>query len=643
MKHFILFSTLAGLGFSDTVLATEPSVSLTSPDGQLAWKLDAIDGKATQSLQKKGKSILQNSHLGITVNNKDIADGIKGWELQKVSENTRDTFETRGKYSTGSVEFNEYLASGDNADIRIRARIFNNGVAFRYEWTDEMKTAPTLSIGEEKTTFTFPANATLWTQDAGSALGPCEGIWTPSKISDFKKDKKNPRSYVRSMPITAELPDGGLALIQEATNFNKQWSGIKFALCEDTCKAIHFQDAQGFSVPSSIAMPWRVILVADDLNALAHNDIIASLAPEPDKTILPEGSKSSWIKPGRSTWTWWDRGNVKEDDQYGFVDMANDFGWEYHLVDEGWKKWGKPLDESMGKVTKLAQYAADKNVGIWIWLRWSDVNDPANDWESMRKFFEQIAKTGIKGIKIDFMDSASKERLGFYDAVAKNTANNKLMVNFHGANTPTGEERAWPHEMTREGIYGGEQNIWATINGQHYCALPFTRLISGHADFTGGYFGHGPKLRGSSWPLQMATNIIYTSPVLHWVSNPKDMEAAFPKGSLEREVVRNIPATWDETIVLAPSKIGECAAFARRSGDTWYIALMNGDGQERTVSIPLDFLEKDTAYKATILRDLTEKNDGWKVESRDASNQDKLDFTMRIKGGGIAQLVPAGK
>lgn len=52
--------------------------------------------------------------------------------------------------------------------------------------------------------------------------------------------------------------------------------------------------------------------------------------------------------------------------------------------------------------------------------------------------------------------------------------------------------------MSREGIYGGEQNIWAAIGGQHYCALPFTRLVSGHADFTGGYFGHGPKLRGSS-------------------------------------------------------------------------------------------------------------------------------------------------
>lgn len=173
--------------------------------------------------------------------------------------------------------------------------------------------------------------------------------------------------------------------------------------------------------------------------------------------------------------------------------MASEFGWEYHLVDEGWKKWGKTVPESMDKVAQLVSYAAGKQVGIWVWVRWSDVNNPANDWESMRSFFSSLAKTGIKGIKIDFMDSASRERLAFYDAVAENLAKNKLMVNFHGANTPTGEERSWPHEMSREGIYGGEQNIWAAIGGRHYCALPFTRLVSGHADFTGGYFGHGPS------------------------------------------------------------------------------------------------------------------------------------------------------
>lgn len=80
----------------------------------------------------------------------------------------------------------------------------------------------------------------------------------------------------------------------------------------------------------------------------------------------------------------------------------------------------------MDKLAKLASYAAGKNVGIWVWVRWSDVNNPANDWENMRRFFSSLSKTGIRGIKIDFMDSASQERLDFYDAVAENLAKTSL-------------------------------------------------------------------------------------------------------------------------------------------------------------------------------------------------------------------------
>ena len=444
VKSLIIFSNMAGCLLPGSGQAGELHASLQSPDGRLSWMLHA-DNRAAHSLKKGNRTVLEPSGLGIVVNGKDLAGGITGWSVKKVKDNVHDTFETRGKYPSASVHFNEYVVSGDNSGLRLRARVFNNGVAFRYEWTEDVQKAPVLNIGEEKTSFAFPEKAVLWTQDAASALGPCEGVWSPSRIADFKKDPGNPRSHVRTMPVAAELPGGGFALIQEAANFNRQWSGIKFSLQDGACRTVYFQDPEGFSAPSSAEMPWRVILVNDDLNGLVRNDVIPSLAPEPDKNLFPEGAKTPWIKPGRSTWTWWDRGNVREEDQYAFVDMASEFGWEYHLVDEGWKKWGKTVPESMDKVAQLASYAAGKQVGIWVWVRWSDVNNPANDWESMRSFFSSLAKTGIKGIKIDFMDSASRERLAFYDAVAENLAKNKLMVNFHGANTPTGEERSWPH------------------------------------------------------------------------------------------------------------------------------------------------------------------------------------------------------
>jgi len=41
------------------------------------------------------------------------------------------------------------------------------------------------------------------------------------------------------------------------------------------------------------------------------------------------------------------------------------------------------------------------------------------------------------------------------------------------------------------------------------------------------------------------------------------------------DLIKSLPSDWDETIVLPPSEIGEVAAFARRSGEAWFIAILN--------------------------------------------------------------------
>ncbi len=664
-KSLLLTCTAMGLSTVSASMAAEPSVSMTSPDGQLTWTIEVSAGcritpaaqvpkENTQTgtvsdgvrhiLQKDGSPILFSSDLGLVIDGKNLNnESIKGVDVQKTASNVTRTFPTRGKYPQGKVTYNEYKVTTPDSPLIIQARIYNNGVAFRYDLAPFAQKKSDLKISDETTSFHFTDGATLWTQDANSALGPCEGVWSPSSIQNFKKDTKNPRSYIRTAPITAELPSGHYAVIQEAGNFEKGWSGIKWALYNEACHATYFQDPKGFSVTPDTEMPWRVILVDNNLNDLVHNDIIDSLSKEHDHDLFPQGYATPWIQPGHSSWTWWDSTRVLEQEQYPFVDMASEFGWKYHLVDEGWKKWAPTLDECIDRVAKLAKYAANKGVGIWVWVRWVDVNNPADNWATMQKEFKKLAESGVKGIKIDFMDSASQDRLHFYDAVARFTAENKLMVNFHGANTPTGEPTAWPHEMSREAIFGGEQNIWGEVKGEHYTALPFTRYISGHADFTGGYFGHGPKLRGSSWSLQLAANIIYTSPIMHWVSNPKDMNAAFPKGSLQRKALAALPTTWDETLVLPPSKIGDCVVMARRSGENWFLAVINGDHQEKDLSIKLDFLKKGHTYDVVTFRDLNSKNDGWDVASQTSSSGDEIKFSVRKRGGGVAWLAPTTK
>lgn len=637
-KFFIYCGLLiSGLTY---VQGSVEKITLKSPDGKLLYSLQSEDGKTTQSLKKQNKTILERGCLGLIVDGKNLAEGVKSWKSKDVARNKEEKFSILGGKKLNKVIYNEYNVEGIGSDLRLNVRVYSNGVAFRYVWPESLKDKTTVKVEDENCEFRFPEKSILWTQDSPAALDSCEGSWSSSQMKDFKPDEKNPRSYIRTAPITAELPDNaGYALIQEAGNFGLDWSGIKFALRDGACRTVYYHDSKGFSVVPKNNQPWRVVLHANDLNELVNNDIIPSLAPAPDKSIFPEGINTSWIKPGRSSWTWWDKLSAKYDDQYKFVDMSSDFGFENHLVDEGWKKWDTDLSICIDKLKKLVEYSDKKKVGIWVWVDWGDLKDPQNNWEKMRTFLDKMQEIGVRGLKVDFMRSASQDRLKFYDALLKKSAKKHLMLNLHGANIPGGEARTWPHEVTREAIFGLERNLGGEVSGTHYCALPFTRMISGQGDFTGGYFGHSKRLRGSSWALQMASNIIFTSPLLNWVSNPEDMEACFPKGSPERCLISAIPPIWDETFVLPGAKIGNYAPFARRKGNQWFIALMNGDNGTRTAMISLDFLPEGK-FSLVTLSDLSDKNDGWKVEKKEVTRKNKLDFTMRSRGGGIAWLVP---
>ena len=117
-----MLSSTAGCLLTGAGQAAETHASLQSPDGRLSWRLHA-GSQAAHSLKKGGKTILEPSGLGVVVNGKNLAGGITGWNVEKVKDNVRDTFETRGKYPTSSVCFNEYVVSGKNSSLRLRGRL----------------------------------------------------------------------------------------------------------------------------------------------------------------------------------------------------------------------------------------------------------------------------------------------------------------------------------------------------------------------------------------------------------------------------------------------------------------------------------------------------------------------------------------
>ena len=202
------------------------------------------------------------------------------------------------------------------------------------------------------------------------------------------------------------------------------------------------------------------------------------------------------------------------------------------------------------------------------------------------------------------------------------------MVEFHGANKPAGESRTWPNELSREAIRGLEYRSMTT-RAQHNTTLPFTRFLAGHADYTPMHFGE--RRKETSWAHQIASAIIFTSPLMIY--------GAHPKSILENpaaDLIKSIPSVWDETVVLPVSEIGEIAGFARRRAHDWYVGIMNGPNA-RTVTLELNFLGK-RRYHSMLVKDQPNDAAAVRIERTNGTRKAAIQIEMRDGGGFVARF-----
>jgi alpha-glucosidase len=169
---------------------------------------------------------------------------------------------------------------------------------------------------------------------------------------------------------------------------------------------------------------------------------------------------------------------------------------------------------------------------------------------------------------------------------------------------------------------------------RHNTTLPFTRYLAGHGDYTPVHFG---ERRGdSTWAHQVATAAVFNEPLLTYGAHPTNLlnNPCLP-------MIKSIPAVWDETIVLPVSKIGEVAAFARRSGAKWFLAILN-DPTARRVQIPLSFLGKGD-YRALLIRDRQGDPAAAEMENAAAKSSGSLTIELAAGGGFIARFEKGGQ
>ena len=484
---------------------------------------------------------------------------------------------------------------------------FADGYAIRYRLPDAK-----VKIALEHTMWRLPIDAKVWYQPECPEYEHSYVATTAGEIVIGTRI---------NLPITAKLKDGTYRLLTEANVVDYTDSSVEYV--GDGRFAIrYYADEKGFARSGVPHTPWRVTVVAKDLQTLATSDIVRRLCPEPSAEVAAACAK--FVKSGRCIWQWLPDGSPKYEEQKKWYDRTKALGFEYYLIDDGWRDWRDGAMDQWACLKKWIDYGKSIGVGTFMWVHSKEMLSAV----TRRPYLEKVKAAGAVGIKIDFMPPASCEMMRWYEETLAETLECGLMTDFHGAVKPSGREKTWPHEIAREAIRGHEWHITRynrVLPPEHDCILPFNRLVQGHADYTPMVF-EKKELQGYTWARELAQGIVFSAPFLCF--------GDYPKNYLDNpavELIKALPAVYDETRILPGSEIGECIAVAKRKGKDWFVAVENG-AVSRNISIEFEFLGSD--YGELVgFADANDRPDGYRISRRVVGPNDKIELKIRPCGG----------
>ena len=617
IKRILVLILLA----SGRLLAVE-NLAVKSPDGKIAFRVFTKNDSLYYRISYDNKDVIEASPIRMSLDAKAITDKVKIGKANNYQLN--EEYPWNGAHSVVRSHCNGAKIGIDRGALHytLDVRVFNDGAAFQVIVPGKPDAK---RIADEATVFRLPAGTTAWYHDLYMHY---EGEYARKNMDTVKAGQwaapsvtfRLPDSQVYLSVTEADLKNyGGMALQTDGSR------GMVLRLPQSQPTSYPYklryspEDVLRLSQPAAITgtvtTPWRVVMIANGLNALVNNDIVHNLCPPPDKQLFPQGIRTAWIQPGAAVWKYLDGGGegtletMKE-----YSRQASELGFKHNILEGFWKKW--PDSE----LKSLVDYSREKGVHIWLWEHSKNLGDT----KTRQAFFRHCHDLGIGGLKIDFFDHEAKEEIDLYQSILRETAELKIMVDFHGANKPTGQERTWPNELTREAVKGMEASKLKDRAG-HNVTLPFTRFVTGHAEYTPVHFGE--RRKNTTWAHQIASAAIFSAPLLTYSASPEHLLNNPAVG-----MIKSIPSVWDETIVLPGSAIGEAAVYARRSGTSWFLAVMNG-AAPRSSDISLAFLG-DGTFSASEVRD----TDGNPAEVALAKGSYDKNGTIRLnltEGGGF--------
>jgi alpha-glucosidase len=286
------------------------------------------------------------------------------------------------------------------------------------------------------------------------------------------------------------------------------------------------------------------------------------------------------------------------------------------------------------------RYAAGRDVRLFLWYNsggphnhvTEQPRDRMHDRTVRRAELAKIAQWGVAGIKVDFFHSDKQDGIGRYLDILADAAEHRIMVNFHGCTIPRGWTRTWPHLMTMEGVRGAETYIFdeqfPAVAPRHNTILPFTRNAVGPMDYTPVTFSDNRYPHLTTPGHELALAVVFESGLLHFADSDRSYRSLLPEAA---GVLSRVPAAWDETRCLTGVP-GSHVVIARRRGDDWFVAGING--RSEPVAVDLDVAEladPDTAW--LVLGDASRGED---LTATSATAERAMSLVMASYGGFLA-------
>ena len=670
---------------------------LKSPNGRLVMHFE-VDGMGcpVYTLSYKGKPVIKRSRLGLEAEGFSLREG---FQLQKAETATFDeTWKpVWGEVSSIRNHYNELAVTlhqpKEDRTIRIRFRLYDDGLGFRYEFP-EQKNLVYFVIKDEYSEFAMAGDhKAFWIPGDYDTQ---EYDYTESHLSEIRKLMKAAITFNTSQTpfsptgvqtaLMMKSADGLYINLHEAALVDYPCMSLELDDKTMTFRSWLTPDAQGKKgyMQTPCQSPWRTIMVSDDAREILASKLTLNLnEPCALKDV-------SWIKPvkyigvwwemitGKSTWAYTndllsvhigvtDYTKVKPNGTHAanndkvrrYIDFAAKHGFDQVLVEGwniGWEDWfGHSKDYVFDFLTPypdfdikaLNEYAHSK--GVKLMMHHETSASTRNYERHMEEAYQLMNKYGYNAVKSGYVGNIiprgehhyGQWMVNHYLYAVKKAAEHHIMVNAHEAVRPTGLCRTYPNLIGNESARGGEYESFGGNKPFHTTILPFTRLMGGPMDYTPGIFetrikNVNPENNSfvhSTLARQLALFVTMYSPLQMAADLPENYERFMDAF----QFIKDVAVDWDDSKYLE-AEPGRYITVARKAKGTnnWFVGCTASENGHMA-NISFDFLDPKRKYTATIYADGPtahyEKNpQAYTIKKMTVTNKSRL--TLRAASGG---------